>query len=136
MVKPPGVTMWRNGAAAITSRNAASNASCRASAKPRNSAAPSAIASRDGRPAAGLRLAVEAGGCSGFQYKFGLEDAPAAEDLIVGDGPGRVFVDPVSLDLLAGAELDWADELIGAHFAIRNPQAVSACGCGTSFSVG
>ncbi len=93
------------------------------------------IAAREGRPEAGLRLAVEAGGCSGFQYKFGLEDAPAEEDLVVGDGPGRVFVDPVSLDLLAGAELDWADELIGAHFAIRNPQAVSACGCGTSFSV-
>ncbi|MBR0649477.1 iron-sulfur cluster assembly accessory protein [Roseomonas terrae] len=94
------------------------------------------IATRDGRPEAGLRLAVEAGGCSGFQYRFGLEDAPEAEDLVVGDGSGRVFVDPVSLDLLAGAELDWAEELIGAHFAIRNPQAVSACGCGTSFSVG
>ena len=94
------------------------------------------IATREGRPAAGLRLAVEAGGCSGFQYKFGLEDAPVEEDLVVGEGAGRVFDDPVSLDLLAGAELDWAEELIGAHFAIRNPQAVSACGCGTSFSVG
>jgi iron-sulfur cluster assembly accessory protein len=94
------------------------------------------IAAREGRPTAGLRLAVEAGGCSGFQYKFGLEDIPAEDDLIVGEGSGRVFVDPVSLDLLAGAELDWAEELIGAHFAIRNPQAVSACGCGTSFSVG
>lgn len=94
------------------------------------------IAAREGRPGAGLRLAVEAGGCSGFQYKFSLEDAPAADDLVLGEGTGRVFVDPVSLDLLAGAELDWAEELIGAHFAIRNPQAVSACGCGTSFSVG
>ncbi len=94
------------------------------------------IATREGRPTAGLRLAVEAGGCSCFQYKFGLEEAPEADDLVVGEGPGRVFVDPVSLDLLAGAELDWAEELIGAHFAIRNPQAVSACGCGTSFSVG
>ena len=94
------------------------------------------IAAREGRPEAGLRLAVEAGGCSGFQYRFGLEDAPAEDDLVVGEGAGRVFVDPVSLDLLAGAELDWAEELIGAHFAIRNPQAVSACGCGTSFSVG
>ncbi|MBR0671190.1 HesB/IscA family protein [Neoroseomonas soli] len=94
------------------------------------------IASRDGRAGAGLRLAVEAGGCSGFQYRFGLEDAPAEEDLVVGEGAGRVFVDPVSLDLLAGAELDWAEELIGAHFAIRNPQAASACGCGSSFSVG
>ena len=96
----------------------------------------SEIAAREGRPGAGLRLAVEAGGCSGFQYRFGLEDAPSDEDLVVGAGAGRVFVDPVSLDLLAGAELDWAEELIGAHFAIRNPQAVSACGCGTSFSVG
>ena len=94
------------------------------------------IAGREGRTGAGLRLAVEAGGCSGFQYKFGLEDQPAPDDLVVGEGDGRVFVDPVSLDLLAGAELDWAEELIGAHFAIRNPQAVSACGCGTSFSVG
>ena len=73
------------------------------------------IAAREGRPEAGLRLAVEAGGCSGFQYKFGLEDGPAEDDLIVGEGAGRVFVDPVSLDLLAGAELDWAEELIGAH---------------------
>ena len=93
-----------------------------------------AIAARQGKPAI-LRLSVEGGGCSGFQYKFGLEDAPVAEDLVVGEGPGRVFVDPVSLDLLAGAELDWADELIGAHFAIRNPQAASSCGCGTSFSM-
>lgn len=94
------------------------------------------IAAREGRPGAALRLSVEAGGCSGFQYRFGLEDAPAGDDLVVGEGPGRVVVDPVSLDLLAGAELDWAEELIGAHFAIRNPQAASACGCGTSFSVG
>lgn len=94
------------------------------------------IASREGRPGAGLRLAVDAGGCSGFQYRFGLEDAPAEDDLVVAHGPGRVFVDPVSLELLAGAELDWAEQLIGAHFAVRNPQAVSACGCGTSFSVG
>ncbi|WP_198375771.1 HesB/IscA family protein [Neoroseomonas rubea] len=94
------------------------------------------IAAREGRPGAGLRLAVEAGGCSGFQYRFGIEDTAAEDDLVFGEGAGRVFVDPVSLDLLAGAELDWAEELIGAHFAIRNPQAVSACGCGTSFSVG
>ena len=94
------------------------------------------IAAREGRPQAGLRLAVEAGGCSGFQYKFGLEDVPAADDLVIAEGGAKVFVDPVSLDLLAGAELDWAEELIGAHFAVRNPQAVSACGCGTSFSVG
>jgi iron-sulfur cluster assembly accessory protein len=79
---------------------------------------------------------VDAGGCSGFQYRFAIEDAPAAEDLVVEQGPGRVFVDPVSLELLAGSELDWTEALIGAHFAVKNPQAVSACGCGTSFSVG
>jgi iron-sulfur cluster assembly accessory protein len=94
------------------------------------------IAARQGRPNAGLRLAVDAGGCSGFQYRFDLEDAPAEDDLVIESGPGRVFIDPVSLELLAGAELDWAEALIGAHFAVRNPQAVSACGCGTSFSVG
>jgi iron-sulfur cluster assembly accessory protein len=92
------------------------------------------IAAREGRPAI-LRLAVDAGGCSGFQYRFDLADAPDAEDLVLeGDG-ARVVVDPVSLDLLAGAELDWAEALIGAHFAVKNPQAVSGCGCGASFSI-
>lgn len=102
---------------------------------PRAAAQVAEIAAREGRPQAGLRLAVDAGGCSGFQYRFALEDAPAEDDLVVQEGPARVFVDPVSLDLLAGAELDWTEALIGAHFAVRNPQAVSACGCGTSFSV-
>lgn len=103
------------------------------SATPRALAQVGEIAAAQGRPAAGLRLAVEAGGCSGFQYRFDLTDAPEEEDLIVG---GRVFVDPVSLDLLRGAELDWAEELIGAHFTVRNPVATSGCGCGVSFSVG
>jgi iron-sulfur cluster insertion protein len=104
---------------------------------PRAAAQVAEIAAREGRPGgAGLRLAVEAGGCSGFQYRFGLEDAPAEEDLVIEEGPGRVFVDPVSLELLAGAELDWQEALIGAHFAVRNPQAVSGCGCGTSFAIG
>ncbi len=103
---------------------------------PRAAAQVAEIASREGRPRAGLRLAVDAGGCSGFQYRFALEDAPAPDDLVVQEGPARIFVDPVSLELLNGAELDWAEALIGAHFAVRNPQAVSACGCGTSFAVG
>ena len=102
---------------------------------PRAAAQVAEIASREGKPDGGLRLAVDAGGCSGFQYRFALEDAPASDDLVIEEGPGRVFVDPVSLELLAGSELDWSDALIGAHFAVRNPQAVSACGCGTSFSV-
>jgi iron-sulfur cluster insertion protein len=91
------------------------------------------IAAAQGKPEAGLRLAVEAGGCSGFQYKFDLVDVPEAEDLVI---EGRVFIDPVSLDLLRGAQLHWADELIGAHFTVKNPVAVSGCGCGVSFSVG
>lgn len=103
---------------------------------PRAAAQVAEIAEREGKPGGGLRLAVDAGGCSGFQYRFAIEDAPAPEDLVVQAGPGRVFVDPVSLELLAGSELDWTEALIGAHFAVRNPQAVSACGCGTSFSVG
>jgi iron-sulfur cluster assembly accessory protein len=103
---------------------------------PRAAAQVAEIATREGKPGAGLRLAVDAGGCSGFQYRFAIEDRPAADDLVIEAGPGKVFVDPVSLELLAGAELDWTEALIGAHFAVKNPQAVSACGCGTSFSVG
>ena len=104
-------------------------------ATPRAQAQVAEIARREGRPEAGLRVAVEAGGCSGFQYRFELADAPEPDDFVQ-EGAARVFVDPVSLELLQGAELDWADELIGAHFTVRNPQAVSGCGCGVSFSVG
>jgi iron-sulfur cluster insertion protein len=93
-----------------------------------------AIVAAQPRPAA-LRVAVLAGGCSGLQYKFELDEATQPDDLVVGDGPARVLVDPVSLDLLAGAELDYTDELMGSHFTVRNPNATSACGCGTSFSV-
>jgi iron-sulfur cluster insertion protein len=103
---------------------------------PRAAAQVAEIASREGKPGAGLRLAVDAGGCSGFQYRFALEEAPAEDDLVIEEGTAKVFVDPVSLELLAGAELDWNEALIGAHFAVKNPQAVSACGCGTSFAVG
>ena len=81
-----------------------------------------------------LRVAVSAGGCNGFQYKFDL-DQPAADDTVIEQGGARVVIDPASLDLLAGSELDYADELMGAAFAVKNPQARSSCGCGTSFSV-
>jgi iron-sulfur cluster assembly accessory protein len=94
-----------------------------------------AIATREGQPGAGLRVAVDAGGCSGFQYRFGLEAAAQPDDLVVERDGVRVFVDPVSLDLLAGSELEWSEALIGAHFVVRNPQAVSGCGCGVSFAV-
>jgi iron-sulfur cluster assembly accessory protein len=83
-----------------------------------------------------LRVAVLAGGCSGFQYKFGLDAAPAPDDLVIERDGARVFIDPASLDLLAGAELDYTDQLMGSHFTVRNPNVSSACGCGTSFAVG
>ena len=86
------------------------------------------------RPTA-LRVAVLAGGCSGFQYKFELDETVQPDDLVVESGPARVLVDPASLDLLAGAQLDYTDELMGSHFTVRNPNATSACGCGTSFAV-
>ncbi len=82
-----------------------------------------------------LRVAVLAGGCSGFQYQFELDTQTQPDDLVIERGPARVVVDSVSLDLLAGSELDYTDELIGSHFAVRNPNAKSACGCGTSFSL-
>jgi len=103
---------------------------------PRAFAQVAEIAARESRPQAGLRVAVLAGGCSGFQYSFGLEDAAAEDDLVLENQQTRVFIDPVSLDLLAGAQLDWNEALIGAHFVVKNPQAVSGCGCGTSFSIG
>jgi len=82
-----------------------------------------------------LRVEVLAGGCSGFQYKFDLTADRNPDDLVI-EAPGAmVFVDPVSLDLLAGAELDYKDTLMGAHFAVQNPNATSSCGCGTSFSI-
>lgn len=88
-----------------------------------------------GADAPALRVAVLAGGCSGFQYRFDLDTAPQPDDLVIARGGARVVVDPASMDLLAGSELDYTDELMGSHFAVRNPNAKSACGCGTSFSV-
>jgi len=82
-----------------------------------------------------LRVAVLAGGCSGFQYKFELDEAPHPDDLIIERDGARVLVDPASLDLLSGAELHYANELMGSYFTVRNPNATSACGCGTSFSI-
>ncbi|HLJ05404.1 MAG TPA: iron-sulfur cluster insertion protein ErpA [Acetobacteraceae bacterium] len=94
----------------------------------------SEIVTAGGREAA-LRVAVLAGGCSGFQYRFELDEAQQDDDLVIERAGARVLVDPVSLDLLAGSELDYTDELMGSHFAVRNPNAKSACGCGTSFSI-
>ncbi|MEM1385567.1 MAG: iron-sulfur cluster insertion protein ErpA [Pseudomonadota bacterium] len=93
------------------------------------------IAEAEGRDRAILRVAVLGGGCSGFQYEFALEDAPADGDLVL-DGRGQaVVVDPESLPFLSGSVIDFVDELIGARFAVENPNATSTCGCGTSFSL-
>jgi iron-sulfur cluster insertion protein len=86
-----------------------------------------------GAPAS-LRVAVEGGGCSGFQYDIRLDEA-ADDDLVLEKDGARVLIDPVSLPFLADAEIDFADELIGARFVVRNPNATASCGCGTSFSI-
>ncbi len=85
--------------------------------------------------ASALRLAVLAGGCSGFQYQFALEQTRAEDDLVVERDGAVLLVDPASVELLGGAELDFTDELMGSHFAVKNPNAASGCGCGSSFSV-
>jgi iron-sulfur cluster assembly accessory protein len=84
---------------------------------------------------AGLRIAVEGGGCSGFQYDIKLAPAPAADDLVIERDGARVFVDPVSAPFLAGSEIDYVQEIIGASFKVKNPNAKTSCGCGVSFSV-
>ena len=104
------------------------------SVSPRAAAQIAQIVAQTGSPAA-LRVAVLAGGCSGFQYKFDLDQQTAPDDLVIEKEGATVIVDPVSLDLLAGAELDYVDKLMGSYFAVTNPNATSACGCGTSFSV-
>ena len=81
-----------------------------------------------------LRVAVEGGGCSGFQYEIKL-DTPSADDVILSGKGETVVVDQVSLPFLTGATIDFTEELIGARFVIDNPNAPSSCGCGTSFSI-
>jgi iron-sulfur cluster assembly accessory protein len=82
-----------------------------------------------------LRLAVTGGGCSGFQYNFALDENRMDDDLTLERDGALLVIDPVSLDFLAGAEIDFTDDLIGQAFKINNPNATASCGCGTSFSV-
>ena len=82
-----------------------------------------------------LRISVEGGGCSGFQYKFVFEQAKAADDLVLAQNGATVLIDPLSVQYMAGAQIDYVDVLIGASFKVNNPVAPSSCGCGTSFSV-
>jgi iron-sulfur cluster assembly accessory protein len=82
-----------------------------------------------------LRVSVEGGGCSGFQYKFDMERAKAADDLVISRDNAVVLIDPVSVNYMAGSEIDFVDDLIGAAFKVKNPQAKASCGCGTSFAL-
>jgi len=111
-----------------------------ASAAPAITLAPSAaarvaaIAAKQAKPAI-LRLAVEGGGCSGFQYRFGLADSIEADDTVVETDGVQLAVDAMSLDLVAGAAVEYVESLGGAAFRVTNPNAASGCGCGASFSV-
>ncbi len=82
-----------------------------------------------------LRVSVDGGGCSGFSYKFDFATAADPDDLVIERDGAQVAIDDVSLEFLKGAEIDFTEELIGAAFKIRNPNATASCGCGTSFSV-
>jgi iron-sulfur cluster insertion protein len=93
-----------------------------------------AIASKQGRPAI-LRLSVEGGGCSGFQYKFDLTDRADAEDAVSETAGVQLVIDPVSLELVAGSTVDFVESLGGAAFKVENPNAAAGCGCGSSFGI-
>ena len=82
-----------------------------------------------------LRVSVEGGGCSGFQYKFDLVGGQAEDDFVIRRNGAVVLIDPVSLQYMEGAEIDFVDDLIGAAFKVKNPVATASCGCGTSFSI-
>jgi iron-sulfur cluster assembly accessory protein len=90
-----------------------------------------------GREPAGtmLRVSVEGGGCSGFQYKFDTARDRADDDVVIEKAGATVLIDPVSLNYMAGSEIDFVDDLIGSAFKINNPQATASCGCGTSFAL-
>jgi len=86
-------------------------------------------------PGTMLRVSVEGGGCSGFQYKFDMERSQADDDLVISRDGATVLIDPVSIGYMAGSEIDFVDDLIGASFKVKNPKAKASCGCGTSFAL-
>jgi iron-sulfur cluster assembly accessory protein len=91
------------------------------------------LTAEEQNPAIGLRVYVYSGGCSGFRYGMMLEDAPTTEDRILEANGVKVYVDGKSVDLLQGSQIDYVDTLMGAGFTVNNPNAVAACGCGSSF---
>ena len=88
-----------------------------------------------GETGAALRISVKGGGCSGFQYAFDIEKGRAEDDFVATRDGATVLIDPMSLEMLRGAELDFVDDLMGQSFRVKNPNAVASCGCGVSFSV-
>ena len=92
------------------------------------------LASKEPKPVM-MRVAVLGGGCSGFQYNFSFEDQRNEDDLVIEQGGAAVLVDSTSLELLKGSELDYVEEMVGASFQVKNPNASSSCGCGNSFSI-
>lgn len=89
-----------------------------------------------GEPAGtALRVSVEGGGCSGFQYKFDLVTDEASDDFVIEKSGIKVLIDPMSLDYMAGSEIDFVNDLVGASFKVQNPNATASCGCGTSFTL-
>jgi iron-sulfur cluster insertion protein len=94
-----------------------------------------ALIAAEGNPTLMLRLAVSGGGCSGFQYGFSFDDTRNEDDVVFERDGVKLLVDQTSLDLLGGAEVDFVQDLVGASFQVRNPNASSSCGCGSSFSI-
>ena len=92
------------------------------------------IAGKQGRPAV-LRLSVDGGGCSGFQYRFDLANEPEAEDTVSETAGVKLVVDPISLELVSGSTVDFVESLGGAAFKVDNPNAAAGCGCGSSFGI-
>ena len=93
------------------------------------------LVEQEGTPNAALRIAVNGGGCSGFQYGFSLDESRNDDDLVIEKHGATVLVDMMSQLYLAGSEVDFVEDVIGSSFQIRNPNAKAKCGCGTSFSV-
>ena len=93
------------------------------------------LIAEEGNPQLKLRVYISGGGCSGFQYGFTFDEACAEDDLAIDNGDVTLLVDPLSLQYLAGAEIDYSESLTGAQFVIRNPNAKTTCGCGSSFTV-
>ncbi len=92
------------------------------------------IFAQEGKPEAMLRVKVSGGGCAGYQYGFDFESTVDKDDFVFGDDAVKVVIDTVSMDFLSGSQIDFVNDMIGASFQINNPNAVTSCGCGTSFS--